>query len=415
MKKTLLGTTALVAGGLLAAPAMAADPIKLELRGYFQFMIVVGHIDRDIQGGTVGTNYEPENLKYEGEIWFTGTTKLDNGTSIGVRIELEGWSQNTGVSAANVNGTLDQMDEEYMFAFGDWGRIEFGGTDSASFKMQYSSPSALIGWGFNDHNFVYFGSGFAAANQGGRGGNILGTGAAHNVGFSGDSNKFTYFTPRFAGFQLGFSYTPNFSTNGVTANCTSRTGGGNFGQCATNNNSWKRGVDFAANYLNKFGDVSVALYGGYATAAFDRGTVSNTGAASPVAAGNTFRRYKTWAAGAQIGFAGFTLGGGLGRDNNGLQSSNATRWYTASLMYETGPWQMSAGWWGGRNNDGLAVAATENAPGKDKLDYFEVGVNYALSPGIKLTGGVFYYMGSGQSKSEKADAWAVVFGTALTF
>lgn len=414
MKKALLGTTALVAGGLLAAPAMAADPIKLELRGYFQFMVAVGHIDRDVQG-TTGSNYEPESFKYEGEIWFTGTTKLDNGTSIGIRVELEGWSQNTGVSAANGNGTLDQMDEEYLFAFGDWGRIEFGGTDSASFKMQYSSPSALVGWGFNDHNFNHFGTGFTAANQGGRGGNILGTGAAHNAGFSGDSNKFTYFTPRFAGFQIGFSYTPSFSSNGVTANCTSRTAGGNNSGCATNNNAFKHGLDIAANYLNKFGDVSVALYGGYATAGFDRGTISNTGVATPVAANNTGGRYKTWAAGAQLGFAGFTLGGGLGRDNNGLRGSNATRWYTASLMYETGPWQISAGWWGGRNNDGNAVVGAQNAPGKDKVDYFELGTNYALSPGIKLTGGLIYYMGSGQSKSEKADSWAFILGTALTF
>ena len=423
MKKALLGTTALVAGGLFAAPAMAADPIKLELRGYFQFMIVVGHIARDSSTAAlplIGTSYRPENLKYEGEIWFTGTTKLDNGTSIGVRIELEGWSQNTGVSAANVSGTGDQLDEEYLFAFGDWGRLEFGGTDSASYKMQYSSPSALIGWGYNDHNFNYFGIGTGANNGGGRGGNILGTGAAHNAGFSADSNKITYFTPRFAGFQIGISYTPNFSTNGVTANCSSRTAGGNFSQCPRNNNAWHNGIDIAANYLNKFGDVSVALYGGYATAGFDRGTVSNTGAASPVAAGNAFGRYKTWAVGAQLGFAGFTLGGGLGMDNNGsINSSNRTRWYTASIMYEKGPWQVSAGWWGGRNRDGTASleagTGAQNAFGRDKLDYFEIGANYALSPGIKLTGGVFYYSFSGQSKSERADSWAVVFGTALTF
>ncbi|TXL73012.1 porin [Vineibacter terrae] len=405
MKKALLGSTALVAGGLLAAPAMAADPIKLELRGYFQFMIVVGHTDRDVVG-TTGTSYRPENLKYEGEIWFTGTTKLDNGTSIGIRVELEGWSQGGGTTSTN-----DQMDEEYLFAFGDWGRIEFGGTDSASFKMQYSSPSALIGWGFNDHNFNYFGNGFNASNQAGRGGNILGTGAAHNAGFSADANKFTYFTPRFAGFQLGFSYTPSFGL-GALATCTSRNGNANFNNCPKNSNIWHNGLDIAANYLNKFGDVSIALYGGYATAGFDRGPglvgVSTT-------LGSQAGRYKTWAAGAQIGFAGFTLGGGAGGDNNGLKGNNQTRWYTASLMYETGPWQLSAGWWGGRNNDGNAVAGSQNAPGKDKIDYFELGANYALSPGIKLTGGVFYYMGSGQSKSEKADSWAFVFGTALTF
>ena len=410
MKKALLGTTALVAGGLFAAPAMAADPIKLELRGYFQFMIVVGHTDRDVIG-TSGQSYRPENFKYEGEIWFTGTTKLDNGTSIGVRIELEGWSQNTGVSASNPSGSLDQIDEEYLFAFGDWGRIEFGGTDSASFKMQYSSPSALIGWGFNDHNFNHFGSGFAAANNAGRGGNILGTGAAHNAGFSGDSNKLTYFTPRFAGFQIGLSYTPSFSGTGSTTNCQFRGGGANFNNCPRNNNAFHNGLDISANYLNKFGDVSIALYGAYATAGFDRGVAGAGNQPAP----SLLSRYKTWAAGAQLGFAGFTLGGGAGRDNNGLRGSNATRWYTASLMYETGPWQLSAGWWGGRNNDGNAVLGTQNAPGKDKLDYFEVGANYALSPGIKLTGGVIYYMGSGQSKSEKADSWAVVLGTALTF
>jgi hypothetical protein len=431
MKKTLLATTALVAGGAIATPATAADPIKLELRGYYQFMIVVGHTDRDLTGATLagGQSYRPENFKYEGEIWFTGTTKLDNGTSIGVRIELEGWSQNTGVSAANATGSLDQIDEEYIFAFGDWGRIEFGGTDSASFKMQYSSPSALIGWGFNDHNFNFFGNGFAASNGGGRGGNILGTGAAQNAGYSGDATKFTYFTPRFAGFQFGLSYTPSFSATGSTTNCQFRGGGGNFNNCPRNLNAFHNGLDIAANYLNKFGDVSVALYGAYATAGFDRGP---TGAGNASAGGkNSSGRYKTWAVGAQIGVAGFTLGGGLGMDNNGsINSANRTNWYTVSVMYETGPWQVSAGWWGGRNRDAFAPRPTGlanacnglagggsrgNCAGTDKLDYFEVGANYALSPGIKLTGGAFYYVGSGQSVNEKADSWAVVFGTALTF
>ncbi len=400
MKKALLGTTALVAGGLLATPAMAADPIKLELRGYFQAMIVLGKIDKDFPAGIGGPSqkYEPENLKYEGEIWFTGTTKLDNGTSIGIRVELEAWSQAAGG---------DQMDHEFIFAFGDWGRIEFGGHDSASYIMQYSSPSALNGWGFNDHNFNYFGNGFNGAQNAGRGGNILGTGAAHNAGFSGDANKITYFTPRFAGFQVGFSYTPSFGAIGALhtiTNCASRTGGGNFSNCAKDNDAWKRGIDISANYLNKFGDFSVALYGAYATAAFDRGASG---------LGNNFRRYKTWAAGAQLGIAGFTLGGGLGRDNMGLVGNNAVRWYTASLMYETGPWQMSVGWWGGRNKDTLGGAL--GTPGKDELNYFELGVNYALAPGVKLTAGAFTYQGKGQDRNENADSWAVVFGTALTF
>ena len=34
MKKLLLGSTALVVGGVMAAPAMAADPIKMGIGGY---------------------------------------------------------------------------------------------------------------------------------------------------------------------------------------------------------------------------------------------------------------------------------------------------------------------------------------------------------------------------------------------
>jgi hypothetical protein len=65
-------------------------------------------------------------------------------------------------------------------------------------------------------------------------------------------------------------------------------------------------------------------------------------------------------------------------------SGNATRWYTASLLYESGPWQAPVGWWGGRNNDGTAtVAGEQNTPGKDKIDMFEVDVNYLPSPGIR--------------------------------
>ncbi len=411
MRRVLLGTTALAACGLMTAPVQAADPIKLEVRGYFQAMIIIGQIGRDVSPTGVGQSYRPENFKYEGEIWFTGTTKLDNGTSMGIRVELEAWSQSTGVSATNPTGTSQQIDEGYLFAFGDWGRIEFGSTDAASFKMVYSSPSALVGWGFNDHNFWLWGNNFQASNGAGRGFTILGTGASQNVGFSADANKLTYFTPRMAGLQVGMSYTPAFSATGSTATCQFRFGGGNFNNCPRNNNLWHNGIDIGANYLNKFGDVSVALYGGYATAGFDRGPAGAGNAPAP----SIFGRYKTWAAGAQLGFAGFTLGGGLGRDNMGMKGANAVRWYTASLMYETGAWQLSAGWWGGRNDDRTLTPNSQNVSGKDKLDYLEVGANYALSQGIKLTGGAFYYMGSGQSKSERADTWGVVFGTALTF
>jgi hypothetical protein len=411
-KYVLLGSTALVSSGILAAPAVAADPIQLKLGGYFQAFITMGRIDRDVVG-TTGTSYEPETFRYEGEIHFTGQTKLDNGTTIGIHIELEAWSQNTGVSASNPTGTIDQLDEEYLFAFGDWGRVEFGAEDGASYKMVYGTPTALIGWGFQDPNHAHRGTGFTAANNAGRSSVVPGMSAAMGNN-SGDATKITYFTPRFAGFQIGFSYTPEFSSTASTANCAFRQGGGPVANCPSNSNDFRSALDVGVNYLGKFGDVGVALYAGYFTAGFDRGVAggNNNNNTSPSANG----RWKSWATGAQIAYAGFTLGGAIGRDNNGLKGNNATRWYSAGLMYETGPWQLSVGWWGGRNSEKSVTSTTaQNRAGRDKIDIFEVGANYALSPGIKLTGGLNYVMGAGQSKSEKADAWAVIFGTILTF
>ncbi len=385
---------------------MAADPIKLELRGYFQAFITLGHIDRDVSG-TTGQSYRPETFRYEGEIWFTGSTKLDNGTTIGVRIELEGWSNGGGSTSTN-----DQMDEEYLFAFGDWGRVEFGGTNDASYKMVYAAPSALTGWGFQDPNMSHRGSGFSSSNNAGRAATVTPGMSAAMGQNSGDANKLSYFTPRFAGLQVGVSYTPSFSRTASVATCASNTGGGNFSNCPKNLNAYHNGLDVGVNYLNKFGDVSLALYGGYFTAGFDRGEAGVNGNANPSVNG----RWKSWAGGAQVGFAGFTIGGGVGQDNNGLRGNNRTRWYAASVMYETGPWQVSAGWWGGRNDEKSVTSLTaQNRAGRDKIDMFEVGGNYALSPGIKLVGGVSYVMGSGQSKSEKADSWAVIMGTVLTF
>jgi outer membrane protein OmpU len=408
VRTTILGTTSLVAVVAATTPfvAMAADPIKLQLGGFWNAYMTLGKIDRDIVGGTVGQSYQPETFRYEGEIWFSGETKLDNGTTIGIRIELEGWSQNTGVSAGS-SGTADQIDEEYLYAFGDWGRIEFGATDATSYKRQRGTPSTLPGWSFHDPDFANIGSGFASSNNAGRdrGTNV---GLAASNSFAGDATKFSYYTPVIAGFQAGFSYTPAFNAGGPTATCFFRGGGGPVTNCPKNANAWHNGIDVSANYTGQFGAVTVDVYGGYMTAGFDRGTVN-------AAADNASGRYKSWAFGGRLGFAGFTFGGSVGRDNNGLKGNNATRWYSAGVMYETGAWQMSAGWWGGRNDDGNGVAGTQNAPGKDKMDMFEVGITYLLSPGIRLAGGLNYVMGSGQSKSEKADAWALILGTSLRF
>mgnify|MGYP000709267357 CR=1 FL=1 len=140
MKKLLLGSTALVVGGLMAAPAMAADPIKMGVGGYYTFYAIAGGIDSTYAMDGTWTQYKGLSFIQEGEIHFIGQTKLDNGTTVGLTVELEGWNP----SSATANS---QIDEAFLFAFGDWGRVEFGSRDPATYRMYYGTPSALIGWG----------------------------------------------------------------------------------------------------------------------------------------------------------------------------------------------------------------------------------------------------------------------------
>ena len=148
MKKLLLGSTALVAGGLMAAPAMAADPIKIGVGGYYQFFALAGNIEGVYAPDGTSIQYKGLQFLQEGEIHFIGQSKLDNGTTVGLTVELEAWNNALPTGA----GSARQIDEAFLFAFGDWGRIEFGSRDKASYRMYYGAPSALLGWGFFQHN-----------------------------------------------------------------------------------------------------------------------------------------------------------------------------------------------------------------------------------------------------------------------
>jgi hypothetical protein len=458
MKKLLLGSTALVAGGVMAAPAMAADPIKMGVGGYYTFYGAAGGIDPTYAlNGTV-TQYKGFAFIQEGEIHFIGQTKLDNGTSVGLTVELEGWDPNHGVAGTSTANA--QIDEAFMFAFGDWGRIEVGARDAATYRMYYGTPSAFIGWGAIQHNHNWANQSVQVNNKA-----YARTMATTITPTWQDVNRINYFTPRFAGLQIGMGYAPKL--NAAAAGNQAATGVPNVsglcgfnnptnpGNCFTGDYGWQDIIDFGANYLNKFGDVTVALYGAFAYASFVPGYTPLQGPANMVTGAN-LSSWKQWVVGAQFGFAGFTVGGALGWDNNGLGGNyytggdNDTRFYTAGIMYETGPWQMSFLWAGFYNDNGngssnvTAIApgtqiqtlsaanatgnpftgnatyftsnpSTQGLFGQEQVQKWEVGANYALGPGIKLVGGWMYYNASGPSNAVSGNSWTVMLGMDLRF
>ena len=460
MKKLLLGSTALVVGGLMAAPAMAADPIKIGVGGYYTFYAVAGNASTTYATNGTYQSFNGLFFQQEGEIHFSGQTKLDNGTSVGVNVELEGWNPSSATSNA-------QIDEAFLFAFGNWGRVEVGSRDAAAYRMYYGSPSALIGYGAIQHNHAAMinlaASTFNKA--------YFHTTTATNTAAWQDVNRINVFTPRFQGFQLGVGYAPKVNTpQGSILGSTglaSGPGGGagicgyanatNVSTCPVNDYAWTNAFDVSANYLNKFGDVTVAAYGSWAYAAFNPGSVGLGTAASQIT-GSNLGTWVMWTAGLQFGYKGITLGGSIGYDNQGMGANyytgqdNATRFATAGIMYETGPWQVSFMWMGSMNNNGNGSntiqsiaqgsgAATFNgsggaagtftgipgvnstvfsgpfalAFGTETANKFELGANYALGPGVKITGGGILLNQSGPSNAVTGQTWALLLGMDLRF
>jgi hypothetical protein len=453
MKRLLLSSTALVAGGLMAAPAMAADPIKIGVGGYYTFFAVAGQTESVYALDGSSTQYKALRFYQEGEIHFDGQTKLDNGTSVGVHVELEGWSQNVPVSAAAQGTNARYIDEAYLYSFGDWGRIEFGSRDQATYRMYYGAPSAF-------NSFAAPGGMFQHNSNATIGSTAMLNNAAMSAtsfftigGQYQDVNRINYFTPRFYGLQIGAGYAPKINVGAFNGPGTNTGGVCGFTDataqinCPTNDFSYQDLFDIGANYLNKFGDITVALFGAFNYATYVAG---NTLGGGSLITGANATNWKQWVVGMQFGWNGFTVGGSYGYDNQGLGSNwytgvdNDNRKWAVGLMYETGPWQVSFAYGHVTNNNGngsaefaaitpgtnaavtAAAASTNNAFGTNPNagalkfgtlngDKFEFASTYALGPGVKAAGSFQYYNASGPAASVAGQAWGIILGMALTF
>jgi predicted porin len=183
-KSTLLATTAMIGAGVMSGPASAADGVKLGIGGFFSaaYMAVVD----DDGEGELGNERNTHGFFQSAEIFFEGSTVLDNGLTIGARVELEGETDD------------DQIDEAWIFFSGGFGEARIGSIDDA---LAYSCilPPGATG------NFSAFSPDQWGANT------LISNPACVGVDESngGDAQKILYFSPTFAGFQLSLSFTPN--------------------------------------------------------------------------------------------------------------------------------------------------------------------------------------------------------------
>ena len=397
MRRLLYSTTALATAGLLAAPvASAEEGITLSLGGYMNNFIGAGDVNDS------GMDFAETGMFSDGEVWFRGETTLDNGLSFGANIQLESFSSG------------DQIDENFGYMEGGFGRLMFGSENTAAYLMQYSAPNvgAPINTGWVT-SFIPMPAGHDAG--------FRTPGLSTFIDTGNDENTLTYFTPRLFGFQLGLSYQAALAFTGE---------GKNFPAPADKDTEYHHGFAVGVNFVESFGGVDVAVAGGYRraqgpetdiTAINPTGIVGTNGVATKVF---TIDRpdMQQVSGGINIGFAGVTIGGsvaaeidgrvtastssfttsnhtgalaslggagavlpspfpastfaqGLGSFTSGAVSTEGWS-YDAGVSYGTGPWTVGVAYIHGE------VEGSVTTPGDDELDAFSAGVEYAVGPGI---------------------------------
>ena len=253
----------------------------------------------------------------EGEIHFIGQSKLDNGTTVGLTVELEGWNTFFGATRP-----IAQIDEAFLFAFGDWGRVELGSRDAGVLPYVLRRAVGVDRLGCFQHNASTGPAPRMLANKAharaatlhhrwpvaGREPHQLLHAALLRPADrcrlraedqpDGERLQARRQLPVRADIARHLRLQQRHQHRATARPTTT---------------AWQDVFDVGANYLNKFGDFTVALYGAFAVRQLRAGLqhVARPNNANLVTGAN-LTAWKQWVVGAQFGFAGFTVGGVVG-------------------------------------------------------------------------------------------------------
>lgn len=273
----------------------------------------------------------------EAEIVLNVLGAADNGLTYGFKIELN----------ANTSDRL-AADEARLELSGGWGTVHLGDEDGVEDVMNYGGENLLGAAGgfdasreeINDVLIRQFGTPVALAPA-----------FAEIAGDTSDATKATYYSPRYAGFQVGGSYTPT----------------PNNGDEFKVDGAWKDNIAVAANYDNAFGAFRVRASAVYVTAKDDTGLFEDTSA---------------WSVGGILGWRSFHVAAGYADNGDSgeiLGSGDETSYWNAALAWEGGPVWLSTGYFEGTKTFG--------AGGPDStFKTVSVTADYTIAPGLGVYG-----------------------------
>lgn len=426
MKKILLAGTAIVGAAVLASPAQA--DLKIDLGGHFRGYAVYNDQD-EASTGAAGDELRNFEFKRDMEVHFSGETTTDSGLTVGVHAELDlGSEQRSGAGVTGnpaqtgtgsfsaftgTNNDLSNLDEAYIYFSGGWGRVNFGSEDGAAYLLQVAAPSA-------DSNVdgmrVYVQALNADVWDDGVANNsILGTnGLDFNVrlgydnAFFRDTDRLTYLTPKWNGFQAGVSYAPEAGQGNVD---------GAFEGASLSDNT----VDFedlwevAARWDGEFEGFGISAGLGYANASATNETAAGVGAFGS-------DDFQSWDAGLNVSFNDFSVGVAYLNADTGVDeaagagNSAEIETWTVGAAWDNGPYHLGATWYNteiGNNAYGLGLAGTDDV----EIDRWTVGGGYTYGPGMTFRGSVAFgdVEASSGAAADDTDFIQVGIGTDVNF
>ena len=378
MRHYLLGTTAIAAAGLAAGSAMAAQGVQLGIGGYYG--AAAGLVfSQDTGTGDPGQHTRDIVFRQDVEIHFMGETTLENGLTVGARIDMEGQQSD------------DQIDEVWAYFKGGWGEVRFGDQDDAAYHLHYLIPSASNIFGVDTPYFEF------SNNHGNNFSNGSFQTNSTLLQMSGDATKVVYFSPTFAGFSFAVSFAPD-RRGEDSYSYWSGPGGTTL---SNNSGQIQNVVSGAVNFDHDFNGVSLATGVGFAEGQFE-------------STGGNHNVDTTWAVDAHLDFtfSGFTIGAsGLWRDN--WQSASGADYWVAGVggIYNWDAWTVGLAW----SHGDYEYASSGSS--SDLIDIIEFTGRYDLSPGISLDGMAGYVAqnSGGNTGHQDDNTWEAGVGFYIGF
>ncbi len=361
MKKRLLGGTALIgAAALIAGMAGAAEAPEWKLSGNMNFQFY--YVDQDWNTITTsGDDVTAPNAFWstvyydatgvpgiQDHGWYFGVDEAelalnvsgtaDNGLNYGFKIEIQVNTDDTKVA-----------DEARIQLSGSWGTLQLGDEDGAEDTMNYGGENLMGATGGFDGDFddvllrnYYVSNGIEQS---------FAPGYPTIAGDTGDATKVTYYSPRFSGFQVGASITPQPSL-----------GGDKF----KSDKGWENHYGLGANYDNTFGNLHIQASAVYSAMSSNDTTLNDVSA---------------WSVGAIVGFGPFSIGGNY--TDNGDSGTwtgdfqTDTSYWNVAARFETGAISLAAGYYSSIREYGPGWSATEAT-----FENIALTADYTVAPGL---------------------------------